>query len=265
VVSRAQYPQVRNRPEFDNPGVYALLGPPDEDGVKPRVYVGEADALRARLDQHARTKDFWTRLVAFSSTDGSINKAHVRYIEARLCLLAAKAKTWQLENGATPNTPQLTEADQADADAFLHDMLMLFPLLQVDAFEVVTPPPRPTAPQALSAGPASLELQLSGPSAMGRGRDEPEGFIVLAGALARLAEVESMHEGYSRLRQQLIDDELLVPRGDQLELTEDHRFTSPSQAAAVLLARPANGRTEWKTDDGRTLKEVQAAAIDASG
>jgi len=28
-------------------------------------------------------------------------------------------------------------------------------------------------------------------------------------------------------------------------------------AAAVMLARSANGRVEWKDDQGRTLKEIQ--------
>lgn len=36
-------------------------------------------------------------------------------------------------------------------------------------------------------------------------------------------------------------------------------FSAPSTAAAVVLGRGANGRTEWKGADGRTLKEIQEA------
>ena len=33
-------------------------------------------------------------------------------------------------------------------------------------------------------------------------------------------------------------------------------FPSPSTAAMVLLGRSSNGRVEWKSSDGKTLKEL---------
>ena len=36
-------------------------------------------------------------------------------------------------------------------------------------------------------------------------------------------------------------------------------FSSPSAAAAIFLARNANGRTERKDSTGKTLKEIQEA------
>jgi len=41
--------------------------------------------------------------------------------------------------------------------------------------------------------------------------------------------------------------------------TQDYVFSSPSNAAATVLGRGANGRVEWKGADGRTLKELQEA------
>ena len=40
-----------------------------------------------------------------------------------------------------------------------------------------------------------------------------------------------------------------------LTLAQDYEFNSPSQAAMMLLARTANGRTNWKDTKGVTLKE----------
>ena len=34
-------------------------------------------------------------------------------------------------------------------------------------------------------------------------------------------------------------------------------FTSPSLAAAVVMGRNANGRTEWKTNEGITIKQIE--------
>ena len=55
---------------------------PSADGDLPTVYIGEGDPVRPRLESHSANKDFWTWLVFFVSKDDSINKAHVKYLEA---------------------------------------------------------------------------------------------------------------------------------------------------------------------------------------
>jgi hypothetical protein len=40
-------------------------------------------------------------------------------------------------------------------------------------------------------------------------------------------------------------------------LQEDVLFKSPSYAAAFVIGGHANGRTEWKTDYGKTLKYIE--------
>ncbi len=42
-------------------------------------------------------------------------------------------------------------------------------------------------------------------------------------------------------------------------LQEDILFHSPSYAAAFVIGGHANGLTEWKTADGRTLKELDCS------
>lgn len=98
VCSRTQYPEVRGRPEFDRPSVYILTGPSETDDSTHRVFIGEADVGRDRIDNHLRNKDFWTRLTLFTGKDENLNKAHVRYIESRLIELANRAKRSELDN-----------------------------------------------------------------------------------------------------------------------------------------------------------------------
>ncbi|MNL66818.1 hypothetical protein D3C87_1913420 [compost metagenome] len=43
------------------------------------------------------------------------------------------------------------------------------------------------------------------------------------------------------------------------QFTEDFIFSSPSYAAAVVMGRSANGLTEWKTIDGRILKNLETS------
>ena len=37
----------------------------------------------------------------------------------------------------------------------------------------------------------------------------------------------------------------------------DYVFSSPSLAASVVMGRSANGRTEWKTIDNRSIKDIE--------
>lgn len=103
----------------------------------------------------------------------------------------------------------------------------------------------------------TVELHLAGKGAAARGTEVPDGFVVFAGSLARHDEVPSIHVYGTQLRTALLDSGRLVADGDHLRLTEDYVFSSPSTAAMVMLGRTANGRIEWKTADGLTLKALQ--------
>ena len=250
VAGRTQLGEALARDELNQPGVYVLTGPAEEGA--PRLYVGEADVLRERLRQHVAGKDFWTRFVAFTSTNEGLNKAHVRYLESRLVELAKTANQWSLDNSTAPSPPPLSEPDRADAEWFLQEMLVIFPLLGVDAFETA-------AGQAREPETAECEqvLVLNERGAKARGREVGDGFVVFEGSQARATEVASIHEYMRDFRQQLRERDVLRVEGDSLIFTQDFRFNSPSTAAGVLVGGSANGRITWKDEQGRTLKALQ--------
>jgi len=258
VASRSQLDRALAREELSQPGVYVLTGL-SEDGA-PRVYIGEADLLRDRLRQHVAGKEFWAHLVAFTSTSEGLNKAHVRYLEARLVRLARDAKQWELENTTQPALPPLSEADKADAEWFLAEMLVIFPLLGIDAFEAAASQARSLAP---GKGGESTELFLSERGADAQGREVADGFVVLKGSVARASEVASIHDYLRDLRKQLQERGVLVAESKGLVFTQDFRFTSPSTAAGVLVGGSANGRRAWKDQRGRTLKMLQQARAES--
>ena len=243
--ARVEWPTVRTRADFDRPGVYLLTGPTDEGATL--AYIGEADELRKRLNQHHANKDFWTRAMVFTSKDQVLNKAHVRYLEARLIGLARAAKRVKLDNGTNPPLPTLGESDQAEVEAFLDDMLVIYPLVGVDAFV----PPVVSTAQPL--------LHLKGRGAEAQGDDGLDGFVVRAGSCAAANEVPSIHAYLTTQRADLVAAGVLVPDGSRLRFVEDWTFNSPSTAAGVVLGRSANGRMEWRNAANVTLKELQAA------
>jgi len=249
---RSRYAEARvARGEFRTPGVYVLVGPADEPQYEARIYVGEGDDPRSRLDSHHAEKDFWTRLILFSSVGDGLNKATIRYLEARLVQLAEKAGRAELDNGNSPGLPPLSEADREDAESFLADMLVIYQLLGVNFFE------------ELERAAFPIRLRLEGPSTLAEGAEMDEGFIVFAGALARAQAVNSTPGWVEDLRRSLIENGRLVPSndGEQLQLTADYKFNSPSAAAAALLGRAAAGPLEWKDAAGTSLRKVRAATV----
>ena len=253
VFPRALLPQVKARPELAQTGVYLLLGPrPDAEG--DMIYVGEGDPIRPRLESHYAQKDFWTRAIGFTTaTAGQLNKAHVQFLESRLIALARSAKRMPLDNGNQPAEPSLSEADRADMEVFLGHMLGMLPVLGVHAFE--------QAPKVPAAKAAPL-LTCKGKGVQATGYEASQGFVVRAGSQATATTVPSMAQhvrGMYDLRQELISNGVLAMQAGLYQFTQDYTFSSPSTAAAVVLGRSANGRVEWKGEDGRTLKELQAA------
>ncbi len=80
-----------------------------------------------------------------------------------------------------------------------------------------------------------------------------------AGSAAAMAEVPSCHAYLKELRAALRENGVIKVAGDGLAFVQDYVFSSPSTAAGVVLGRASNGRTEWKTNDGKTLKQLQEA------
>jgi hypothetical protein len=242
---RPVFAEAKSRGEFARTGIYVLLGPSGE-GELPEVYIGEGDPIRPRLESHQRNLDFWTTAICFTSKDANLNKAHVQYLESRLVDLAQGAKRCSLQNGNAPQLPSLSEADVADTEAFLAEMLLCFPVLGVSVFE---------KPDNRSRMRETLVIKSKGVDASGY--ESPGGFVVLAGSGVVEQEVPSIHAYITELRASLLSQGVVAEGSSGLVFKQDYEFKSPSTAASVVLARTANGRTNWKDAKGRTLKEIQ--------
>jgi hypothetical protein len=166
VFPRSLWSKVKTRKEFDRAGVYILVGYSEEDEDLPRVYVGEGDGIRARIERHDQQKDFWTSCICFTSTSAALNKAHVQWLEYSLVKLALESEQCTLDNGNAPQAPALSEHEEADVAGFLEHMLRILPLVNLRAFEK----PKPVA----SVGPAAT------PSIPAKGHEVMDTVIVPA-------------------------------------------------------------------------------------
>ncbi|PKL46196.1 MAG: DUF4357 domain-containing protein [Candidatus Riflebacteria bacterium HGW-Riflebacteria-2] len=245
IIPRSLMTEARQRRELSRTGVYVLSGPPEDSGL-PRIYVGEGDPIKPRLEQHAAKKDFWTSCIAFTSKDENLNKAHVQFLESRLVELAAGAKRCLLDNGNVPALPSLSESDAADAEGFLSEILLCCPLLGLSVFSATSTPQK-----------SGKTLYLAGKGMKAQGVETSEGLLVQSGSGSAKGEAPSCSQYIRALRATLLSNGVLKPADEGYVFTQDYMFNSPSTAAGVILGRSANGRIEWKTKTGKTLKEQQ--------
>jgi len=102
-----------------------------------------------------------------------------------------------------------------------------------------------------------VDLFCKGPSADALANIIDNSIIrVKKGSRARLEVAPTFIEhNYKKLRDQLVNNGVLVEDGPSLVFTSDYDFNSPSAAAAVVLGRSANGLLEWRDENGKTLDQ----------
>lgn len=87
-------------------------------------------------------------------------------------------------------------------------------------------------------------------------------FVVNAGSIVVPTMVSSASKSIIRLRKMLLETGVIGDKDGSLNFTENYAFESPSTAASVVMGRSANGRVEWKTAVGITLKQLQEELLE---
>jgi hypothetical protein len=106
----------RTRTKLDVPGVYLLFGPPamadDETRRDSRLYIGQADSVADRLDQHLsnNSKQWWRIVVIIRRPDKSpLYLSQCKFLESQLYSFAKKAGECLLVNKNAPQPAFLIE------------------------------------------------------------------------------------------------------------------------------------------------------------
>lgn len=267
VAGNSAFGAMTARDEVDRSGVYVLWGPDPEQPGETRAYIGSANSVASRIKQSAEKRDFWETAIAVTTSDDDLSKGHAEYLEARLIELAVQAGRVTLDNATQPDTGKrrLPEADRANMEQFLANLRIVLP---ITGLEMLKPQPRAVAQKkdVLSA-PASAEAVFviaHGTGVTAKASEEDGEFIVLEGSGA-LTDTGYKYNYTAAQKRKLVEDGVLVPDGPKrLRFAKPWSFSSPSAAAAVVLDRNANGRTEWKHEaSGKTYHQWQEAQAKA--
>jgi hypothetical protein len=242
-------------PECDQVALYFLFGE-SEDGSQQKVYIGQTGSLRERLTDHNKKKDFWQRALVLISRTHSLTQTHALFLEWYCIQATRTAGRYADENsnsGSKPHTPAPLEADCLEV---FETGRTLLATLGYPIFDPVVKTEQTASDEVFFC---------TGSGANGRGIYTQEGFVVFKDSRARIENVPSVKgTAMETFRKKLFDSSVLSIDGETAVMTKDHLFQSPSYAAFALLGRNANGWTEWKTKDGKTLDAVKRQSVSAT-
>ncbi|MEO5803419.1 MAG: GIY-YIG nuclease family protein [Verrucomicrobiota bacterium] len=238
---RIELKELLEKPEVDSPGIYFLNGETIKN--EPLAYIGVGKSIRNRLKH--RKEEFWNQAIVFVGTGGSLHEGHVKYLEGKVIEEAKKVGRFQIINDQASGSP-LPDYEGAAMDGFLDRMRILLPVLGCD----VLAPIRFTKTE-------TLICKIKGLTA--NGERTPNGFVVLKGsqAVPQTRPASTEHSVWViNLRKYLTETGVLVSNDKHLLFVKNFEFKSPSAAAAVIRGGNANGLTEWRNEDGITLKQL---------
>lgn len=244
LIPRSQIDLAAMRDELNNVGIYFLIGNPDESS-KPLLYIGEAEICLTRLKQQNKSKDFWDIALVVISKTQYFTKTHIKYLEWFCHAEAEKTSRFRLENSTIPSKPYISESMEADLLDNFETIKILVSTLGYPIFDQIKKPEKKDI------------LFCKGKDALAEGEYTEDGLIIFAGSKCNLEESKTAGTWVIGMRQKLIDSGVLIQKENVYVFTADHIFSSPSAAAAVVLARRANGWIEWKYKSGETLDEVK--------
>ena len=256
-IPRGKVKDCSDREDLRSTAVYLLFGKPETSTDKAKVYIGEAENVYARLVSHISEKEFWNEAVVFISKDENLNKAHIKYLESRLFEIANMVCRYDVQNNNTPTKSSISESDRAEMEEFIEYIKILINTLGFKVFE-------PLINQDLvnsSDSNEKLYIKLDrGADAVGK--RTPDGFVAFCNLKVTNNTVKSYGDkGLNKLRDELIENKIIVEINSKLIFKSDYLFSSPSASAMVIMGRSANGLLEWKDSSGKILRDIEKQEI----
>ncbi len=242
-ISRNDLSEFADRSDSEYTGVYFLFGRDEENN--DTVYIGEAERMVLRLKQHLKDHNYWNDCVVVISKDNMLNKAHVKYLENKFYNLAYDSKRSSIINSTVPTCSSISEFDEAMLEEFIENSKLLVNTLGYKVFEKV---------DVSVDNEIELMYIKAARGADAKGFLVSDGFLVIKNSRIAFDTTASMPDTLVKFRNRLIEKGIV---GTDFVFQNDYIFTSPSLAASVVMGRSANGRTEWKTIDNRSIKDIE--------
>jgi len=234
--------------DFSLPGIYILKSDSENSIYSEKIYIGQADVISTRIKQHISNpdKDF-NELIIFCGDD--LHITNIRYIESKLIKMSNDCENAEIENGNSPNTPNIDLIEKAIMDYFIEKIKSILPLAGFNFLKQnkikITKNDIKENKYYLSSKGINAELI-----------ENDEGFIVLKDSEAVVNAVDSLGMTPRNIRQKYIENKILIENDNKLLFTENITFSSLSTAASVILGTQTSGPKYWKDKNGKSYEEI---------
>lgn len=261
-IPRSYLDKCKDRQDLKQSGVYFLFGKNDDD--EEEVYIGQAgirkngEGVLFRVNEHLKDDTYFSDAVMLTTQNNSFGPTEISYLENKFTNMAVETDRYKVRNNNDPNPGNVTEEKESELEDFIEYSKMVLGVLGYKVFvPIIDSKSRDTSDEKIFE--KQFDLFLSRKSRKSNRRIEArckrtdEGFVVLKGSMIKESDSNAIPRSIKELREACRkNNEIMDGR-----LCKNYLFNSPSYAAAFVLGIHANGRTEWKTEDGRTLKELE--------
>lgn len=258
-IPRTELEKCKGRNDLSQSGVYFLFGTSDDTGENV-VYIGQAsvrkngEGILYRLQEHKRNpeKDYWTEAVVFTTSNNSFGPTEISYLENRFTNMALSSKRYIVKNSNDPSSGNITEEKESELEEFIDYSKIVMGTLGHKIFEPLLQSPKPWAHDEEHSINETQLFYIKRNGTDATSRLTTEGIVVLTGSKIRDKVVPSCPDYAKAIREdnrENIDSEYV--------LRQDVLFKTPSGASTFVLGASSNGNVEWKTVDGKTLKDIE--------
>ena len=235
----------------DYVAVYLLIGSDEEQG--DLIYVGETEEAAIRLMNHDKKKEFWDYAYFFFSNTHNLNKADVKFLEARIYQAIKEAGRYKLENATIPKESHVHDIRQSELmDMFktiefiLGGAFNLFPFKKVDLQLEVNETKEKInhlKQQLDELEKETFYMTQKGADAKGYLLGEGKKFVVLKGS--KTASIEKAANSFKEISaatnlERLKKQGVLQEIDGYYQFNETHIFNSPSGASNLIYLGATN-------------------------
>lgn len=265
-IPRSYLEKCKGRQDLKQSGVYFLFGKNEDD--EDEVYIGQAgirkngEGVLLRVSEHLNDNIYFSECVILTTQNNSFGPTEISYLENKFTNIAFETERYIVRNGQDPNPGNVTEEKESELEDFIAYSKMVLGVLGYKIFVPIVKKEIKEEP-TIKNHDEELLLYISSQNKKSRRKIEAmcqrtnEGFVLLKDSMIKEDESESLPNSLKELRRQFKEDNKIVDG----KMTINHLFNSPSYAAAFVLGMSRNGRTDWKTKDGVTLKDLEEREI----
>lgn len=261
-IPRIYLDKCKDREQLKQSGVYFLFGKNNFD--EDAVYIGQAgirkngEGVLFRVAEHLKDDFYFNEAVMFTTSGNSWCPTEISYLENKFTNLAIDTNRYKVQNGNDPNPGNVTEEKEAELEIYVEQFKIMLGVLGYRIFVPLVKTPESVVEERddeLILG-LSRKIKRSQRNIEAYCKRTNEGFVVLAGSQIEETDSGSIPDVIKELRER-------CKQNNEIKdgvLTRNYLFKSPSYAASFVLGMTTNGKVDWKTEDGTSLKMIEENA-----